>query len=117
MQSSRSVMGLEWYLHCKKKINKYKLSQHHFLQCTFLTVADGKLEVASRSKLEKSVLFFIRDGGPVIKVSVLLKFKLRKLEYSQSFNSLTHEDKEAIEWVESGWQAVYTGCHQQNSGG
>ncbi len=58
---------------------------------TFLTVADGNIEVASRSKLETSVLFFIRDGGPVIKISVLLNFKLRKLECSQSFSSLTHE--------------------------
>ncbi len=74
---------------------------------TFLTVADGNIEIASRSKLETSVLSFIWDGGPVIHISVLLKFKLRKLECSQSFKLLTHEDKEAIEWVESGWQAVY----------
>ncbi len=33
---------------------------------TFLTVANGNIEVVSRSVLETSVLFFIRDGGPVI---------------------------------------------------
>ncbi len=40
----------------------------------FLTVADGNIEIVSRSKLETSI-FFIRDGGPIIKISVLLKFK------------------------------------------
>ncbi len=74
-----------------------KVSDWSRMISKFLTVADGNIEVASRSRLETSVLFFIRDGGPVIKISVLLKFKLRKLECSQSFNSLTHEDKEAIE--------------------
>ncbi len=48
----------------------------------FLTVADGKTVVASRLKLEAFTIFLLVKGGPlpVIKISVLFKFKLRKLE-------------------------------------
>ncbi len=59
----------------------------------FLTVADGIMDVASRSSMGVLVIFFVRDGGPVIKISVLVRFKLRKLQFSQVFNSLIHEDR------------------------
>ncbi len=49
----------------------------------FLTVADGIMDVASRSSMGVLVIFFVRDGGPVIKISVLVRFKLRKLQFSQ----------------------------------
>ncbi len=38
----------------------------------FLTVADGKTVVASRLKLKAFTIFFVSEGGPVIKISVLL---------------------------------------------
>ncbi len=34
----------------------------------FLTVADGIMDVASRSSMGVLVIFFVRDGGPVIKI-------------------------------------------------
>ncbi len=43
----------------------------------FLTVADGKTVVASRLKLEAFTIFSVSEGGPVIKMSVLFKFKIR----------------------------------------
>ncbi len=48
----------------------------------FLKVADGKTVVASRLKLEAFTIFVVSEGGPVIKISVLFKFKIRKLELS-----------------------------------
>jgi len=48
----------------------------------FLTVADG-IDVASRSSLGVLVIDFVRDGGPVIKISVSVRFKLRKFKLSQ----------------------------------
>ncbi len=63
----------------------------------FLTVADGIMDVASRSSMGILVIFFVRDGGPVFKISVLVRFKLRKLQFSQVFNSLIHEDS-AVVW-------------------
>jgi len=64
----------------------------------FLTVADGKIAVASRLKLGTFIiiLFFASDGGRVIKISVLLKFKLRKLEFSQAFSSVTQVDSDVV---------------------
>ncbi len=62
----------------------------------FLTVADGIMDVASRSSMGILVIFFVRDGGPVIKISVLVRFKLRKLQFSQVFNSLIHEDSDVV---------------------
>ena len=62
----------------------------------FLTVADGIIDVASRSSLGVLVIFFVRDGGPVIKISVLVRFKLRKLQFSHVFNSLTHDDSNVV---------------------
>lgn len=73
----------------------------------FLTVADGNIEIASRSNLETFFVFLIRDGEPFITIAVLLKFKLGKFDCSQTFNSLTHEGNEAVKWIESAWQAVY----------
>ncbi len=49
---------------------------------TFLPVADGKTVVASRLKLEAFTIFFVSEGGTEIKMSVLFRFKLRKLELS-----------------------------------
>lgn len=48
----------------------------------FLTVADGKIVVASRVRLGAFTIGFVSEGGPVIKISVLFKYKLRKLEFS-----------------------------------
>ncbi len=62
----------------------------------FLTVADGIMDVASRSSMGILVIFFVRDGGPVIKISVLVRFKLRKLQFSQVFNSLIHADSDVV---------------------
>lgn len=69
---------------------------------TFLTVAEAKIIVASRSILKSTELFFVRDGGPVIRISVLPKFRLRKFECSHSFNSLTQEESEDFTCSESG---------------
>lgn len=62
----------------------------------FLTVADGKINVASRSSLGALVMVFVRVGGPIIKTSVLVRFKMRKLEISQVFNSLIHYNSDAV---------------------
>ncbi len=62
----------------------------------FLTVAVGKIYVASRSILGGSVMFFVTVGGPTSKTSVFVKFKLRELELSQVFNSLTHVNRVAV---------------------
>ncbi len=62
----------------------------------FLTVADGKTVVASRLKLKAFTKFFVSEGGPVIKISVLFQFKLRKLELSQAFSSLTQVDSDVV---------------------
>ncbi len=63
---------------------------------TFLTVADGKIVLAQRLKLGAYTLFFVSKGGPVIKISVFLKFKQRKCEFSQAFSSLTQEDNDVV---------------------
>lgn len=68
---------------------------------TFLTVAEAKIIVASRSILKSTELFFVGDGGPVIRISVLPKFRLRKFECSHS-NSLTQEESEDLTCSESG---------------
>ena len=62
----------------------------------FLTVADGIIEVASTSSLGILLTFFVSDGGPTINISVLVKFRLRKLELSQVFKSLTHDDSDMV---------------------
>ncbi len=62
----------------------------------FIMVDDGKHFVLSRLKLGTLVIFVVIVGGPVIKISVLLKFKRRKLEFSHIFNSLTHIDKDMV---------------------
>ncbi len=72
---------------------------------TFLTVADGKIVCGINVKAGN--ISYIFCWGPVIKMSVLLKFKLRKLEFSHVFNSLTHIDIDVVWWIESGRQAVY----------
>ncbi len=51
----------------------------------FLTLADGIIDVASRSNLGALVMLFVAGGGPTSKVSVFVKFKLRELELSKVF--------------------------------
>ncbi len=45
----------------------------------FLTVADGIMDVASRSSMGILVIFFVRDGGPVIKISVFSQIQTEKI--------------------------------------
>ncbi len=53
-------------------------------------------------------MFFVTVGGATSITSVFVKFKLRELELSQVFNSLTHANRVAVWWIESGRQEVYS---------
>lgn len=76
-------------------IYAYRVNEGSRIIQTFLTVVDGKIELSSLSKLG-AVRFLVRLEVPAIIILVLLKFNLRKLEFNHPFNSLTHEDDEAV---------------------